>query len=63
MSGGVETTEGSHWLWEIKLDGYRAVAANLIEMSDCFSQQQILHHQYPDIVKALGELPAEYGRR
>jgi DNA ligase D-like protein (predicted ligase) len=50
--------DGSEWIYEIKLDGYRAVAAKSDRDVRLFSRNnKSFNHQYPDIVKALGELP------
>jgi len=50
--------EGSEWLWEIKLDGYRAVAVKRGATVNLYSRRRKpFNGQYPYIVEALGELP------
>ena len=50
--------EGSQWLWEIKLDGYRAIGVKSDRGVRLLSRRnKSFDHQYPDIVKALDELP------
>jgi DNA ligase D-like protein (predicted ligase) len=50
--------DGAEWIYEIKLDGYRAVAAKSDRDIKLFSRNsKSFNHQYPDIVKALNELP------
>lgn len=50
--------EGGDWLYEIKLDGYRAVAIknkDRIELRSCNDND--FSRRYPIIVKSLGALP------
>jgi len=49
--------DGSEWIYEIKLDGYRAVAAKSDRGVRLFSRNnKSFNHKYPDIVKALDTL-------
>ena len=50
--------DGPQWVYEIKLDGYRAVAAKSDRDVRLFSRNnKSFNHQYPNIVEALGRLP------
>ena len=50
--------DGSQWLFEIKLDGYRAIAVKADGSVNLFSRRhKSFNHQYPHLVEALGELP------
>lgn len=50
--------EGSQWVFEIKLDGYRAIAVRYGESIDLFSRRRkSFNSQYPRIVEALRDLP------
>jgi len=50
--------DGPQWVYEIKLDGYRAVAAKSDRDVRLFSRNnKSFNHQYPKIVEALGRLP------
>ena len=50
--------QGSEWVWEIKLDGYRAVAVKSGDAITLYSRnRKILNKRFPYIVEPLGELP------
>src|SRR5215472_1617130 len=50
--------EGPQWVYEIKLDGYRAVAVKAGEMLDLFSRRhKSFNNQYSVLVDALMPLP------
>ena len=50
--------EGSGWVYEIKLDGYRAVAINAKGKLSLYSRKRKpFHRQYPYFVEALSDLP------
>jgi len=50
--------EGSQWLWEIKLDGYRALAVKSGSAVTLFSRRgKPLNRQFPHIVERLADLP------
>jgi len=49
---------GDQWVWEIKLDGYRALAVRLGTGVTLFSRRRkSLNRQFPYIVEALTDLP------
>jgi ATP-dependent DNA ligase len=50
--------EGSQWLWEITLDGYRALAVKSGSHVTLFSRRRKpLHRKFPSIVESLIALP------
>jgi ATP-dependent DNA ligase len=50
--------EGAEWVWEIKLDGYRAIAARSGSTVAFFSRhKKSLSKKFPYIVEALADLP------
>jgi bifunctional non-homologous end joining protein LigD len=50
--------DGPDWVYEIKLDGYRAVAVKSDGGVNLFSRRRkSFDHHYPLIVEALAELP------
>ncbi len=53
-----ELRDGPQWLYEVKLDGYRAIAVKSDNKVQLFSRRQkSFNHQYPYIVEALVDLP------
>ncbi|PYT97732.1 MAG: hypothetical protein DMG38_18790 [Acidobacteria bacterium] len=49
---------GPEWIYEIRLDGYRAVAVKSDRGVNLYSRRhKSFNHQYPHLVEALGELP------
>jgi ATP-dependent DNA ligase len=50
--------EGPQWVWEIKLDGYRALAVKSGSAVTLFShRRKSLNRQFPYLVELLGDLP------
>src|ERR1700693_1621285 len=51
--------EGNQWIWEVKLDGYRALAVKSGTGVTLLSRRRkSLNKQFPYIVEALADLPA-----
>jgi DNA ligase D-like protein (predicted ligase) len=51
---------GSKWVYEIKLDGYRAIAVNAKGKLSLYSRRhKSFNRQYPHIVEALSDLPKD----
>ncbi len=49
--------EGSKWQYEIKLDGYRALAIRAADRAQLLSRNRnSLRSRFPDVVKAIEEL-------
>jgi bifunctional non-homologous end joining protein LigD len=50
--------DGWQWIYELKLDGYRAIGVKSDRGMNLYSRRgKSFNHQYPHIVEALGELP------
>jgi ATP-dependent DNA ligase len=50
--------EGSQWIWEIKLDGYRAVAVKSVGAVTLYSRnRKILNKRFAYIIEPLRGLP------
>jgi ATP-dependent DNA ligase len=50
--------DGSQWVWEIKLDGYRAVAVKSSGAATPYSRnRKTLNKRFPYIVESLADLP------
>jgi bifunctional non-homologous end joining protein LigD len=50
--------EGANWTYEIKLDGYRAIAVKSGQTINLFSRRgKLFNSQYPYLVEALADLP------
>jgi bifunctional non-homologous end joining protein LigD len=52
--------EGSHWIYEIKLDGYRAIGVRTSDGATLYSRNaKNFNKRFPQIADALRDLPAE----
>jgi DNA ligase D-like protein (predicted ligase) len=51
--------EGSQWAYEIKLDGFRAVAVKSVRVNLYSRRKKSFNSQYPYLVEALRDLPDE----
>ena len=55
-----EIPAGSEWVYEIKLDGYRALAIHAAGKRSLYSRNgKSFDRQYPHIIEALAELPLD----
>jgi DNA ligase D-like protein (predicted ligase) len=53
-----ELREGPEWVYEVKLDGYRAIAVKFENKVSLFSRRRkSFNQQYPYIIEALSDLP------
>src|ERR1700732_1603179 len=49
---------GSEWVWEIKLDGYRAIAVKSGDHATLYSRRRnSLNRKFPSVVESLADLP------
>jgi bifunctional non-homologous end joining protein LigD len=52
--------EGSNWIYEIKLDGYRAIGVKASRDAILYSRNgKNFNKRFPQIARALGDLPAD----
>jgi ATP-dependent DNA ligase len=57
MSRDAKLPNGPQWVWEIKLDGYRAIAGQGRRRHPLFRRKKSLSKKFPYIVEALTALP------
>jgi DNA ligase D-like protein (predicted ligase) len=49
---------GSEWVWEVKLDGYRAIAVKSDDHATLYSRRRnSLNRKFPSVVESLADLP------
>src|ERR1700730_13201734 len=52
--------EGPEWIYEVKLDGYRAIGVKTSRKTILYSRNhKNFNKRFPQIVEALDDLPAE----
>jgi len=49
----------AHWIWEIKIDGYRAIAVKSDDNVNLYSRtRKSFNRQFSYIVEALADMPS-----